>query len=138
MKPKGAKNYTNNRNPNQMNWARSNPKMYLNMNIVDLFMMERRIITRTGKISYTLLADLMGIHRSSLYRITQGETMPNTQSLTRMCAVLGCQPGDILYMEYDFKDHSESEHTHEEVEHAKIESRPADAPIKGTVPTGQD
>jgi len=91
--------YSNNRNPDQMNWSQSNPKVRLNMNMVNVFMAAR------GIESYNILANLIGLHRSSMYRITTGETVPNNITLARMCAVLGCQPGDLLYMTYNFKDH---------------------------------
>ena len=116
----------------EVDWEQINPKVYVDKLYVDMFMRARRIR------SYGMIADLIGIHNTSLYRMVNGDAVPSPQNLARMCAVLGCQPGDILRMKYDFKDHSDSEHTHEEVEHAKIESRPTDAPIEGTVPTGQD
>jgi len=106
MKPKGAKDYTTNggkeRHGMAMNWLQSNPKIFINMIYVDKFMETRRIK------SYNILADLIGFHRSSMYRISIGQAVPNHQTLARMCAVLGCQPGDILYMKYNFKDHTES------------------------------
>ena len=110
----------------------SNPKVYVDRLYVDMFMKARRI----G--SYGMIADLIGVHNVTLHRVINGDSVPSPQNLARMCAVLGCQPGDILRMKYNLKGHSDSEHNHEEVEHEKIESRPTDAPIEGTVPKGQD
>ena len=80
-----------------MNWSQSNPKIRLNMNMVDVFMATRAID------SYNILANLIGLHRSSMHRITIGKSVPNNITLARMCAVLGCQPADLLYMTYNFK-----------------------------------
>jgi|TARA_R110000744_G_scaffold112073_1_gene210302 DNA-binding Xre family transcriptional regulator len=102
MKPKGAKTYTTNggqeRPDKTMNWSQSNPKICLDMHMVDVFMAARQIE------SYNILADLIGFHRSSMYRISVGKAVPNNTTLARMCAVLGCQPRDLLYMTYNFKD----------------------------------
>ena len=94
----GTKHYTNNRNPDQMDWEQSNPKIYVNTNIIDRLMEVRRIA------SYSILAALIGFHNTCMYRIVKGLAVPNPKNLARMCAVLGCQPGDLLYMAYNFKD----------------------------------
>lgn len=79
------------------NWAESNPKIYVDMNVVDILMKAR------GIMSYKILANLIGVHRSTLHSIRDGKTTPNGVTTARMCAVLGCQPGDILHMRYNFK-----------------------------------
>ena len=42
------------------------------------------------------LAELVGVHRLSLVRISQGKSLPSMQNLGRLCMHLGAQPGDIL------------------------------------------
>ncbi len=44
------------------------------------------------------LADAIGMHYASLCRIRQGKSLPNHRNLASLCRVLGCQPGEILFL----------------------------------------
>ena len=50
------------------------------------------------------LAKAIDVHHSNLYRINTGKVLPNYTTLARMCLVLGCQPADLLYVDYNFSD----------------------------------
>jgi len=50
------------------------------------------------------LAVFAETHRSNMFRIAQGKSLPNMVTLSRMCYYLGCQPGDILSYEHSDDD----------------------------------
>ena len=50
------------------------------------------------------LAVLAETHRSSMHRVSTGQSLPNMQTLARMCFYLGCQPGDLLNYEHSELD----------------------------------
>lgn len=50
------------------------------------------------------LAVLAETHRSSMHRVSTGKSLPNMQTLARMCFYLGCQPGDLLNYEHSELD----------------------------------
>ena len=50
------------------------------------------------------LAVFAETHRSNMFRIAQGKSLPNMVTLARMCYYLGCQPGDILNYEHSDDD----------------------------------
>jgi putative transcriptional regulator len=42
------------------------------------------------------LAELTGIHRTNLYKISRGHIKPSFSALGKLCQALRCQPGDLL------------------------------------------
>jgi DNA-binding Xre family transcriptional regulator len=50
------------------------------------------------------LAVFAETHRSNMFRIAQGKSLPNMVTLARMCFYLGCQPGDLLNYEHSEDD----------------------------------
>ena len=42
------------------------------------------------------LAELTGIHRSNLHKISKGIVKPSLPALGKLCLALDCQPGDLL------------------------------------------
>ena len=63
------------------------------------WLMEKRNISGLDE-----LAGLVGMHRGSLYRIAQGNSLPNMNNLGRLCLHLGAQPGEILSYEMAEED----------------------------------
>lgn len=55
----------------------------------------RREIETSGK-SKTEIARALGVTRSTISQYCSGNTQPTLANLCRLCAVLGCVPGDIL------------------------------------------
>ncbi len=47
------------------------------------------------------LAEKAGIHRTNLHKISKGQVKPSLPALGKLCAVLQCQPGDLLRFEPD-------------------------------------
>ena len=42
------------------------------------------------------LAELTGIHRTNLHKISKGIVKPSLPALGKLCLALDCQPGDLL------------------------------------------
>tara|TARA_R110002020_G_scaffold228974_1_gene439751 strand:- start:151 stop:339 length:189 start_codon:yes stop_codon:yes gene_type:complete len=42
------------------------------------------------------LAELTGIHRINLHKISKGIVKPSLPTLGKLCQALRCQPGDLL------------------------------------------
>ena len=42
------------------------------------------------------LAELTGIHRTNLHKISKGIVKPSLPALGKLCLALRCQPGDLL------------------------------------------
>ena len=59
---------------------------------------EKRLTSRA-------LAESLGIHENSVYRLRKEDKMPrlNHDTLNGICNFLGCQPGDLLSFEEDFE-----------------------------------
>lgn len=53
------------------------------------------------------LAELAETHRSSMFRVSKGESLPHMATLAKMCFYLGCQPGDLLSYEHSELDLSQ-------------------------------
>ena len=47
--------------------------------------------------SRSALARLAGLHEQHLYMIYAGTRIPHLNTLAKLCAVLHCEPGDILF-----------------------------------------
>lgn len=47
------------------------------------------------------LAEKAGIHRTNLYKISNGTVKPSLPALGKICAALECQPGDLLRFDPD-------------------------------------
>jgi len=80
-------------------WSTFNcdPKMHLKMEVVNELMRLRNIK------NYRKLANMIDVCRSAISRVTSGEHLPSTTTIARLCFVLGCQPGDLLYVDYNLK-----------------------------------
>jgi len=50
------------------------------------------------------LAELTGIHRSNLHKISKGMVRPSLPALGKLCQALRCQPGDLLQFVYEDED----------------------------------
>ncbi len=50
------------------------------------------------RLSGRWLADKLGVHPNTIYRLRRTDTMPNLdgERLSKICYLLGCQPGDLL------------------------------------------
>ena len=81
-----------------VSWDMGDPKVHFKIDIMDQFMRLRSIK------NLNMLAEMMDVHRSCLYRIGAGEFLPEYTTLARMCLVLGCQPADLLYVDYNLSD----------------------------------
>lgn len=56
-----------------------------------------RIMFEKGKMKVPQLTSLSGINRNTLYAIANGSiTRIDVSVIDRLCAALGCQPGDLL------------------------------------------
>ena len=42
------------------------------------------------------LAELTGIHRTNLHKISKGANNPSFAAISKLCSALDCQPGDLL------------------------------------------
>ena len=42
------------------------------------------------------LAEMTGIHRTNLHKISKGIVKPSLPALGKLCNALDCQPGDLL------------------------------------------
>ena len=73
------------------------PKMHLRMEVVDKLMRLRNIK------NYTDLAGMVDLHRTQMVRVTRGYSLPSHTTMARLCVVLGCQPADLLYVDYNFR-----------------------------------
>jgi DNA-binding Xre family transcriptional regulator len=74
------------------------PKVHVKIDIMNQLMKLRNIK------NIAELAKAIDVHPSNLYRINAGKVLPNYTTLARMCLVLGCQPADLLYVDYNFSD----------------------------------
>ncbi|MFL2541873.1 MAG: helix-turn-helix domain-containing protein [Candidatus Latescibacterota bacterium] len=50
------------------------------------------------------LAELTGIHRTNLHKISKGIVKPSLPALGKLCNALDCQPGDLLRFVKDEND----------------------------------
>ena len=50
------------------------------------------------------LAEMTGIHRTNLHKITKGIVKPSLPALGKLCNALDCQPGDLLRFVKDETD----------------------------------
>ena len=50
------------------------------------------------------LAELTGIHRVNLHKISKGTVKPSLPTLGKICLALDCQPGDLLRFVKDETD----------------------------------
>ena len=55
-----------------------------------------RIMEIRGIAHRDTLAELTGIHRSNLHKISKGIVKPSLPALGKLCLALDCQPGDLL------------------------------------------
>ncbi len=81
-----------------ISWDLGDPKVHVKTDIMNELMRFRNIknISELGR--------AMDVHPSNLYRINAGKILPNYTTLARMCLVLGCQPADLLYVDYNLSD----------------------------------
>ena len=50
------------------------------------------------------LAEMTGIHRTNLHKISKGIVKPSLPALGKLCNALDCQPGDLLRFVKDETD----------------------------------
>ena len=50
------------------------------------------------------LAELTGIHRTNLHKISKGANNPSFAAISKLCMALDCQPGDLLRFVKDETD----------------------------------
>jgi DNA-binding Xre family transcriptional regulator len=50
------------------------------------------------------LAEMTGIHRTNLHKISKGIVKPSLPALGKLCNALDCQPGDLLRFVRDETD----------------------------------
>ena len=81
-----------------VSWDMGDPKVHVKIDIMNQLMKLRNIK------NIAELAKAIDVHPSNLYRINAGKVLPNYTTLARMCLVLGCQPADLLYVDYNFSD----------------------------------
>jgi DNA-binding Xre family transcriptional regulator len=55
-----------------------------------------RLMDLRGINSRDELAGLADIHRVNLYKISKENVEPSLKTLSKLCSVLRCQPGDLL------------------------------------------
>ena len=60
-----------------------------------------RLMTIRGIAHRDALAELAGIHRVNLHKISKGTVKPSFATLGKLCQALQCYPGDLLHFEID-------------------------------------
>ena len=81
-----------------VSWTMGDPKVRVRVGAMSRLMRVKNIK------NINELAKVIDVHPSNLYRVNAGKLLPSYTTLARICLVLGCQPADLLQVDYNLSD----------------------------------